>query len=153
MAARDFKPVFEALVDRLRTDLGADIKRVTRKNLAAKSFSEAEQPAIVLLALGVDPQGGVGAQPLGHELVAQLVLHSRISGSDESPDDQVLDLIAKIEAALMWRDDEPRSDGIGSWTTLGGKVKWARLEEVAISDDVKDVSQVSTYMRVRMFHR
>lgn len=151
----DFRPIFAALARRLEEDLGSAVVIVERRNLPATAFGEGAggspgQPALVVLATAVNPVSGTGAIPIHYELGATLVLHTRISGEDLTPDDQVLDLVSKIEAALAWREGEPRSDGIGYWTTLGGLVRRAWLEEIAIEDNLYDSAQVSTLMRVRI---
>ena len=144
----DFRPIYQALADRLATDLGAAVAVVSRENLPATSYPD--QPALVVLASTLSTEGGLRT-PVRWELGATLILYSKVDAEeDRKPDDKLLDLVARVRTALGWRAGEPRSDGLGAWTTLGGKVLWAQLDDAAIDDDPRDPAQLKTYMHVTM---
>ncbi len=146
----DFRPAYAALAARLRTDLVDVVRRVERRNLPAKMLPD--QPALVVLETDLGKKFADDDRPVLWELGAVLVLFTP-AGSDNAPGEQLLYLLARIEAALRWREGEPRSSGAGHWTTLGGAVLRAKLEDATIEDDIYDAAQVATLMHVRMMVR
>jgi len=143
----NFKPYFAALAARMAADLKS-VQLVERRNLPAGSFPPEKQPVLIVLESTV---AEVGPPPLLWDLGAILILHARIGGADMAPGEQHLDLISNVGDALRWRAGEPHGDQGNPWTTLGGLVRWARLEgDVTIEDDVVDAAQVSITMRATM---
>ncbi len=146
----DYKPVFQALADRFAADMGSSVLPggVTRKNLPASAFKE--QPALCVVEDSLGYRGGIEV-PLSREVGAIVVLHARVLGDAAAPGNAHLDLISRVEDALKWHAGERTSNTAAQWTTLGDRVRYARLaEEVAIDDDVHDASQVTITLRVRM---
>ncbi len=158
----DFRPAYAALAERLEVDLVRQaglVRTVSRRNLPATSFEEAEQPAVLVLESSVDKvTDGNDPTPIAWRLGALLVVYLRVSGddgaSDETaapPGDAVLQLVAALHGALEWHGGEPPAEDFGSATTLGGKCKGAWLEDQAeIGVDVKDASQMIVLLDVTM---
>lgn len=148
MIAWDFSPAYEALRARLEADLSDVVFTVTRRNLPARHFPPEAQPAVCIVEDGGGPLFQ-GDRPVAYELNCLLALHVQTSAEDEAPGDRLLSLAARIEKALQWRPGEPKSED-GYWTTLGGKVRWARIGPWDPFDDPGRDTQVTEVFEVSM---
>jgi hypothetical protein len=119
--AHDFRPVFEALAERLKEI--PEIRGVYREMLPFDRVPS--QPALLALEGSAGPDWRGDGPPWG-AATAELTLYTRVKASDRAPGNEVLALLAQIHDALRWRHDEPPpTDGYS--TTLGGLVSYARL--------------------------
>lgn len=120
MAALDIDAIYQALFDRLQTELAGDIKLFTRR---AEHFeSSLSQPALLLVASAVTPSQEKGLPPLWR-LGAKVLVYVKQTDGAISPESALLVLLGKIEAALQRKSNEPGGPDADEWgTSLGGLV-------------------------------
>jgi hypothetical protein len=139
----DFNPVYEALAERMREELGIPVLRTNRPwNLVDT------QPALLVLESDVTPEWrGPGLPPVW-TLGAVLTLYSQQMESDPAPVKQVLEIVERIHVALKAQPGEQPRDGYS--TTLGGLVRWTHLGAASIGNVVEHIPQIITEIAVVM---
>jgi hypothetical protein len=129
---RDFTAVYDALEQRLREELGGDVKTFLRKNAPFNLVPS--QPALLILETSIGPEwDGPSLAPVW-VLGVDLTLYTQATVGNDKPGQQVLELIAKIHDALAWKPTEEFTGGYS--TTLGGLVRYARISGDAVVQDV-----------------
>lgn len=123
---------FDALYNRLSTDLGTALKSKSRRGALATidAIPLDKCPGLIFRVVGSDPTPRTRL-PTIYELAAVIALKA-VNTPEKSGDDQLNDLVDAVERALSWREGEPQSPdhaGTSGPTTLGGVCRRAYVSE------------------------
>ena len=150
MAALDIDSIYQALFDRLQTELAGTVKLFTRR---AEHFeSTLTQPAMLLLASDVQPAQEKGLPPRWR-LGAKVVFYLKAVETQQSPETPLLAILAQLEAALQRKSDEGGvSDGDDWGTSLGGLVSSIQLTNVDLEQGIDGGQGVAVVDLVMVTH-
>lgn len=134
MAALDLDAIYQALFDRLQTELAGSVKLFTRR---AEHFeSTLTQPAMLLMASDVQPAQEKGLPPRWR-LGARVVFYLKAVETQQSPETPLLAIIGQLEAALQRKWDDSVLPDADDWgTTLGGLVSSVQMTNVDLEQGI-----------------
>lgn len=150
MTSLDIDAIYQALFDRLSTDLAGVAKYFTRRE---DHFESAiSQPALLVTASNIVPNREKGL-PTTWRLGAKVFMYVKSVDGSASPETQLLELVGLIEASLVRSRSEPgTTDPDDYGTTLGGLVSSVSMTGVELDGGIDTGQGVAVVDLVMVAH-